>query len=62
MEFAAPVKSWRLVKDEETPSYQYKQVLVPAPVHDELLVKVAKVALCGTDISLYQWNDGECLL
>ncbi len=54
-----PKKTFRLVKEEEGPSYLYKEVPVPAPVGDELLVKVGKVALCGTDISLYQWNSGE---
>ncbi len=48
-----------LVKSEEGVSYEYKEVPVPAPVGDELLVKVRKVALCGSDISLYQWNTGE---
>ena len=54
-----PENTFRLVKEKEGPSYLYKEVPVPAPVGDELLVKVGKVALCGTDISLYQWNSGE---
>ena len=56
---AVPKKTFRLVKEEEGASYQYKEVPVPVPVGDELLVKVGKVALCGTDISLYQWNSGK---
>ena len=56
---ALPEKTFRLVKSEEGTSYQYKEVPIPAPVGDELLVKVGKVALCGTDISLYQWNSGK---
>ncbi len=47
------------MKAEEGASYEYKEVPLPAPVGDELLVKVGKVALCGSDISLYQWNSGE---
>ncbi len=54
-----PEKTFRLIKEEEKPSYVYKEVPLPAPVGDELLVKVGKVALCGTDISLYQWNNSE---
>ena len=47
-----------LVKEEAGVSYTYKEVPVVAPQGDELLVKVGKVALCGSDISLYQWNNG----
>ncbi len=54
-----PATMKALVKSEEGVSYEYKEVPVPAPVGDELLVKVRKVALCGSDISLYQWNTGE---
>ena len=55
-----PQRTSRLVKEEASPSYVYKDVPLPAPQEDELLVKVRKVALCGTDISLYQWNKGGC--
>ena len=48
-----------LVKEEETASYYYKEVPVPLPEEGDLLVKVRKVALCGSDISLYQWNEGQ---
>lgn len=48
-----------LVKEEETTSYHYKEVPVPTPGEGDLLVKVRKVALCGSDISLYQWNEGD---
>ena len=47
-----------LIKEEETTSYYYKEVPVPSPQEGDLLVKVKKVALCGSDISLYQWNEG----
>ena len=47
-----------LIKEEEAISYQYKQVPVPIPEEGDLLVKVRKVALCGSDINLYQWNEG----
>jgi len=47
-----------LVKEQAGPSYEYKEVPVPAPQGDELLVKVGKVALCGSDIALHQWNQG----
>ena len=50
----------RLVKEREVPSFEVREVPVSVPRGDELLVRVAKVALCGTDINLYQWNDGGC--
>lgn len=48
-----------LVKDSPVESYVYKDVPVPQPSQGELLVKVKKVALCGTDIQKYKWNDGK---
>lgn len=51
-----------LVKENAGPSYVYKEVPIPKPRGDELLVKVGKVALCGSDIALYQWNNGTSLL
>lgn len=53
-----PQRTRRLVKEEATASYVYREVPLAAPQGDELLVKVGKVALCGTDINLYQWNQG----
>jgi threonine 3-dehydrogenase len=46
-----------LVKESAGTSYEYKDVPVPVPRGDELLVRVGKVALCGSDIALYQWNN-----
>ena len=56
-----PQTTYRLVKEFAGPSYEYKEVPLSPPRGDELLVKVGKVALCGTDIQLYQWNHGTCL-
>lgn len=50
-----------LIKEEETTSYCYKELPVPSPEEGDLLVKVKKVALCGSDISLYQWNEGTVI-
>ena len=49
-----------LVKEEEVSSYHYKDVTVPTPGHGDLLVKVNKVALCGSDINVYHWNHSKC--
>ncbi len=51
-----------LVKNTPGVSYEYVDVPVVPPVNDELLVKVKKVALCGSDIILYQWLSGELKL
>lgn len=53
-----PATMKALVKQEEGQSYVYREVPIPSPEGDELLVKVGKVALCGSDISLFQWNSG----
>ncbi len=49
-----------LVKDKPGVSYEYKDVTVPRPGKGELLIKVNKVAVCGSDIMLYQWSEGMC--
>ena len=49
-----------LVKEREVATFEYRDVSVPVPRGDELLVRVTKVALCGSDINLYQWNHGRC--
>ena len=53
-----PASMKALVKDSPGPSYVYKDVPVPVPRGDELLVRVGKVALCGSGIALHQWNNG----
>ena len=58
---SVPVRMKALVKEQEGSSYTYKEVPVSQPQQDELLVKVSKVALCGTDISKYKWNSGRQL-
>ena len=59
MTTAYPQTTRRLVKETPQSSYTLKEVPLLQLEGDELLVKVAKVALCGTDISLYLWNNGE---
>ena len=47
-----------LIKEEEKPSFIYKDIPVPQPNTGDLLVKVLKVSICGSDTVLYQWNEG----
>ena len=53
-----PATMKALLKRKPGVSYTYEDVPVPSPQRDELLVKVGKVALCGSDIALYQWGEG----
>ena len=48
-----------LIKEEEKPSFIYKDIPVPQPNTGDLLVKVLKVSICGSDTVLYQWNEGK---
>ena len=48
-----------LIKEEEKVSYVYKDIPIPQAGKGELLVKVLKVSLCGSDIILYEWNEGK---
>ena len=52
-----PKQMTALIKKEEKESYVLEKIDVPVPSGDEVLIKVEKVAICGSDINLYQWND-----
>ena len=46
-----------MIKDEPKKGYKYTDLPVPEPVKDEVLIKVDKVAICGSDINLFVWNE-----
>lgn len=46
-----------LVKRDPVEGYEWSREEVPQPEDDEVLIKVSKVAICGSDISLYKWNE-----
>eukprot|EP00112_Aurelia_sp_Birch-Aquarium-sp1_P006742 Seg1738.10 transcript_id=Seg1738.10/GoldUCD/mRNA.D3Y31 product="L-threonine 3-dehydrogenase" protein_id=Seg1738.10/GoldUCD/D3Y31 len=46
-----------LIKDADFESYKLKEIDTPVPKEGELLVKILKVSICGSDIALYKWND-----
>ena len=48
-----------LVKQTEGVSYKYIDYPISEPGEGELLVKVKKVSICGSDLNLYSWNDGN---
>lgn len=45
-----------IVKTKRERGAEYKDVPVPEPEAEEVLVKVHAAAICGTDIHIYQWN------
>jgi len=46
-----------LRKSEPTPGYTLTEEPLPIPTGDEVVIKVEKVAICGSDIALYTWNE-----
>lgn len=44
-----------VVKEKAAPGITLKQVPVPKPKKDEVLVKVIYASICGTDIGIYDW-------
>ncbi len=46
-----------LVKREATEGIWMEEVPVPKPGTNEVLVKLEKTAICGTDLHIYKWDD-----
>jgi threonine 3-dehydrogenase len=46
-----------LVKREATEGIWMEEVPVPTPGTNEVLVKLEKTAICGTDLHIYKWDD-----
>ncbi|XP_076822977.1 L-threonine 3-dehydrogenase-like isoform X1 [Clavelina lepadiformis] len=46
-----------LQKTTASKGYQCMKIQTPFPVNDEVLIKIKKVAICGSDINLYMWNE-----
>ena len=45
-----------LKKDSPAPGYTLVAEPVSVPKGDEVLIKIEKAAICGSDISLYTWS------
>ena len=45
-----------IVKPVAGPGLELRQVPVPAPGPGEVLIKVRKTAICGTDVHIYNWD------
>lgn len=46
-----------LVKREAAEGIWMEEVPLPSPGTNEVLIKVEKTAICGTDLHIYQWDD-----
>ena len=46
-----------LVKREATKGIWMEEVPVPAPGPNEVLIKLEKTAICGTDLHIYLWDE-----
>ena len=46
-----------IVKPAAAAGLELRQVPVPAPGPGEVLIKVHKTAICGTDVHIYDWNE-----
>ncbi len=46
-----------LQKQTAGPGLTLTQVPVPTPQPDEVLIKIHKTAICGTDLHIYEWNQ-----
>jgi threonine 3-dehydrogenase len=46
-----------LVKSRAEPGIWMEEIDKPVPGHNDVLIKVRRAAVCGTDIHIYQWDD-----
>jgi threonine 3-dehydrogenase len=46
-----------LVKSEAGVGLRLEEVPVPVCGHNDLLIRVAKTAICGTDLHIYMWDE-----
>ncbi|HEX2138736.1 MAG TPA: L-threonine 3-dehydrogenase [Woeseiaceae bacterium] len=46
-----------LVKSKAEPGIWLENIEPPEPGHNDVLIKVKRTAICGTDIHIYQWDD-----
>ena len=52
-----------LVKKDAAPGFALAEVPVPVIREDEVLIRVRRAGVCGTDVHIYEWDDwarGRC--
>lgn len=52
-----PATMRAVVKPGAAPGLEMREVPVPAPGANEVLIQLEKTAICGTDLHIYQWDD-----
>ena len=45
-----------IVKPAAAEGLELRRVPVPVPAPGEVLIKVHKTAICGSDVHIYKWN------
>ena len=48
---------YAVVKDKAGPGLVIKEVDEPRPGRNDVLVKIVRAAICGTDIHIWKWNE-----
>ncbi len=46
-----------LVKARQEKGIWMQEVTVPEPGLNDVIIKIKKTAICGTDLHIYQWNE-----
>ena len=46
-----------LVKSRPEPGLEMQSVDIPEPGHNDVLIKIKKTAICGTDVHIWKWDD-----
>lgn len=48
---------WALVKDRPERGLTMKRVEIPAVGDNDVMIKIHKTAICGTDVHIWDWNE-----
>lgn len=54
---AIPTSMAALVKERGGPGLELREVPVPQPMAGEVLVKIARTGICGTDLQIARWSS-----
>lgn len=46
-----------LVKEKSEPGIWLREVPIPVPGRNDVLIKILKTSICGTDVHIYEWNE-----
>ena len=46
-----------LAKSTAKPGLWLESTLIPSPKPNEVLIKISKTAICGTDVHIFHWNE-----